>query len=476
MNLQNLMLPVMGMAAGLATTSCKGPEQKKEAPKPNIIYILTDDMGYSDLGCFGAKHIKTPNIDRLAAEGVRFTQHYAGTSVSAPSRCSLMTGLHTGHCQVRGNAEHPTGGQMPLAENTPTVARLLQQAGYKTALIGKWGMGDPGTTGEPSKQGFDHYFGYTCQIRAHNHYPEFLIRNGEKVMLDNKVTYRDSSEWHRGRGSYTTEMRQNAHHLFTNEALAFIEENQKNPFFIYMAVVIPHDNGEAPAGKRYELPSYAPYDTCQGWTEEEKGYAAQITLLDAEVGKIMDKLKDLNLDENTLIVFTSDNGGNSPGFFDKESNGIYRGIKRDMYEGGVRIPFIARWKGHIEAGRTSEHVSAFWDFLPTACEMAGIEAPKNTDGISYLPELLGKPQPQHEYLYWEFHEQGKKQGVRLGNWKGIRLNVAQNPNGPIELYDLATDPSENINVADKHPDVVSKIDSLMKASHTADPNWAFVKN
>lgn len=472
--MKEYVLPFLGMASCLSFYSCKSKQTNSQNEKPNIIYILADDMGYSDLGCYGSKKVLTPNIDQMAKEGMRFTRHYAGTSVCAPSRCSLMTGLHTGHCQVRGNAQHESGGQMPLAENTQTVARLLHDAGYNTALIGKWGLGDPGTTGEPTKQGFDQYFGYTCQVYAHNHYPEFLIRNGEKEYIGNKVVYRDSSEWHGGRGSYTTQMVQNAHHLFTNEAIEFIEKNQTTPFFIYLAVVFPHDNGEAEPGKRYELPSYQPYDTCLGWSESEKGYAAQISLLDAEVGKIMNKLQELKLDENTLVIFTSDNGGDAPGFFLNESNGNLRGIKRDMYEGGLRVPFIAHWKGTIAAGTINNHVSAFWDFLPTACDIAGIKQPVQTDGISYLPALLGREQTEHVYLYWEFHEQGKKQAVLQGDWKGIRLNVAKNPNGPIELYNLTNDPSESSNIAKDHPDIVAKFDSLMKVSHTHDPNWSLI--
>jgi arylsulfatase A-like enzyme len=445
----------------------------EESRKPNIIYIMADDMGYADLGCYGAKRIQTPNIDRLASEGILFTNHYAGNTVCAPSRCALMTGLSTGHCQVRGNKQWEPYGQIPLKENTVTVATELKKAGYKTALIGKWGLGVEGTSGDPLHQGFDYSYGYLCQVRAHNHCPEFLMDNGEKVFLDNKVIYMDTAHWTKGLGSYPIEKNQFSQELFTQKAIDFIEQNQKNPLFLYFPVIIPHDNGEAPEGKRYsDIPSFEPY-TNKDWTESEKGYAAMITYLDNEVGKIMDKLSDLGLDENTLVIFTSDNGGDSPDSFQLESNTPFRGAKRDLYEGGIRVPFIARWTGTIEAGRRSDHISAFWDFLPTACELANTEIPTETDGISYLPELLGKPQTAHESLYFEFHEQGGKQAIIEGDWKLIRLNVNDSLRTITELYNLKNDSSEQENLAETQIYKVTDLIEMMELKRTKNENFYF---
>ena len=437
-----------------------------QSQKPNIIYILADDLGFADLGCYGSKRIKTPNIDRLAAEGIRFTQHYSGTSVSAPSRCSLMTGLNTGHCQVRGNMQWEPYGQLPLEANTVTVASKLKEAGYKTAIIGKWGLGIEGTAGDPLKQGFDYQYGYLCQVMAHNHSPEYLMENGKKVMLRNKVVWMPKDNWTQGLGSYPVVKKDYSQTLFTQKALNFIEQNKRQPFFIYFAVVIPHDNGEAPKGKTHsDIPWFAPYKNMP-WTEEEKGYAAMVTYLDSEVGKIVKKLKSKGLDKNTIIIFTSDNGGDGPDGFAKESNLPFKGKKRDMYEGGIRIPMIVNWKGHIAPGRTSTLPSAFWDFMPTACELAGVKAPENTDGISYLPELLGKPQKKHQSLYFEFHEQGGKQAVIQGDWKCIRLNANYKERMTAELYNITEDPSETTNLATKYPDKVIDMVELMAKSRT----------
>lgn len=451
-----------GTLAGISSCAPKPPEVQK----PNIIYIMADDMGYADLGCYGSKRIKTPNLDRLAAEGIRFTHHYAGTSVCAPSRCSLMTGLTTGHCQVRGNLQWEPYGQLPLEENTVTVASKMKEAGYRTALIGKWGLGVEGTSGDPLKQGFDYYYGYLCQVLAHNHCPEFLIENGQKIRLTNKVIHTDPNDWTKGLGSYPVERNQFSQELFTKKAIRFIEANRSNPFFLYLPVIIPHDNGEAPNGKRYsDIPSFYPYED-EAWTESEKGYAAMVTYLDNEVGKIMTRLKELGLDENTLVIFTSDNGGDGPDGFYTESNLPFRGHKRDLYEGGIREPFIARWPGTIAAGRESDHVSAFWDFLPTACELAGVPAPEGIDGISYLPELLGKPQPKHESLYFEFHEQGGKQAVIKDGWKCIRLNTKTPEKITVELYNLKEDIGEQNNLSTQMPDKVNELVALMERSRT----------
>lgn len=435
---------------------------------------MADDMGYGDLGCYGSKRIQTPRIDSMAAEGVRFTNHYAGTPVSAPSRCSLMTGLTTGHCQVRGNLQWEPYGQMPLEAGTVTVASKLKEAGYATALIGKWGLGVEGTSGDPINQGFDYSFGYLCQVLAHNHSPEFLMENGKKVMLGNKVVYMDSTHWTKGLGSYPVEGKQYSQELFTKKALEFIEANQNKPFFLYLPVVIPHANDEAPDGKKYsDIPSFAPYEN-KPWTESEKGYAAMITYLDNEVGKIMDKLKSLGLDENTLVIFTSDNGGDSPDGFYNESNLPFRGHKREVYEGGIRVPFIARWKGTIAPNRISRHVSAFWDFLPTACDLAKVALPETTDGISYLPELTGNKQPTHESLYFEFHEQGGKQAIIKDGWKCIRLNVKNPEKTTVELYHLDEDTGEQKNLASQYPERVEELVLLMQHSRTE--NSSFILN
>ena len=455
---------VMATLAGSALIACQ--QASKPVLRPNIIYIMADDLGYGDLGCYGSKRIKTPHIDRLASEGIRFTNHYAGAAVSAPSRCSLMTGLTTGHCQVRGNQQWEPYGQMPLAEGTVTVASKMKEAGYKTALIGKWGLGVEGTSGDPLKQGFDYSFGYLCQVLAHNHSPEYLMENGQKIMLENKVVYMDSTDWTKGLGSYPVEIKQYSQELFTQKALEFIENSKSDPFFLYLPVVIPHRNDEAPEGKKYsDIPSFAPYEN-EPWTESEKGYAAMVTYLDNEVGKIMDKLKALGLDDNTLIIFTSDNGGDSPDGFYAESNLPFKGHKRDLYEGGIRVPFIARWSGKIAPGSESRHVSALWDFMPTACELAGVPLPDKTDGISYLPELMGKPQKAHESLYFEFHEQGGKQAVIKDGWKCIRLQVKNPEKTTIELYNLNDAVQEQHNLVSQFPEKAEELVLLMQHSRT----------
>jgi arylsulfatase A len=466
----------VSLCAGIALSSCQ-PEKSvtdSAGERPNIIYIMADDMGYNDLGCYGAPRIETPDIDQMAAEGIMFTQHYAGTSVCAPSRSSLMSGEHTGHTPVRGNMQWEPYGQLPLPENTVTVASLLQNAGYATTLIGKWGLGVEGTSGDPLNQGFDSYFGYLCQVLAHNHAPEFLMDNGEKVYLDNKVVWTDTSHWTNGLGSYPIEINQFSQELFTQRALSFIEENKDNPFFLYFPVVIPHDNGEAPEGKRYsDIPSFEPYED-KDWTESEKGYAAMITYLDNDVGKILDKLKELGIDENTLVIFTSDNGGDSPGSFHDESNQPFRGHKRDLYEGGIRVPFIAWWPGRIQPGTSTSHTSAFQDFMPTVCDLAGIEVPPVTDGISYLPSLLGQSQEKHDHLYFEFHEQGGKQAVIRDNWKLIRLDVKNPEKTRLELYNLENDLSEQNNLADVMPEKVAELFPLFEENHEKSPFFKLI--
>ena len=459
----------VGMAA-MTMTGCaysigsKGTD--KDEPKPNIIFVMADDLGYGDLGCYGQKTIKTPHIDRMADQGMRFTDHYAGSTVCAPSRCSLMTGLHTGHTYVRGNREIKPMGQLPLLPGTVTLPKVLKETGYKTALIGKWGLGGPDTTGTPNKQGFDYFYGYLCQRHAHNYYPEFLFCNDERVPLRNKVAGNRPD----GAG-VATEKIVYSHDLMATEALKFVEDNKDGPFFLYLAITIPHANNEA-GRKGMEVPDHGIYAD-KDWPEPQKGHAAMIGRLDRDMGRLFRKLKDLGIDDNTIVFFTSDNGphregGADPEFFD--SNGPLRGMKRDLYEGGIRVPMIARWPGRIEAGTTTDHISAFWDVLPTYASLAGAKVPRNTDGLCMVPTLLGKDsrQKQHEFLYWEFHGRGSKQAVRMGRWKLIRFGAA----GKLELYDLETDLGETNNVADEHPDVVAKIEAYLANARTESEFWS----
>jgi arylsulfatase A-like enzyme len=472
MNRRDFLITIGAGALTATISGCKnGPARGRadKPPRPNIIFILADDLGYGDLGCYGQKEIATPNIDRIAAEGMRFTDHYAGSTVCAPSRCSLMTGLHTGHCWIRGNA------LIPLRPSDVTVAELLKKAGYTTGIIGKWGLGEAGTTGIPNKKGFDYWFGYLNQRHAHNYYPEFLWRNQEKIaVLGNQLPSESSVEDRIGGWGRSVKQTTYSDDLFTKEALAFVEQNQDKPFFLYLAYTVPHANNEA-GQNGMEVPSLGQYAD-KDWPPPQKGHAAMITRMDGDIGKLMAKLKELGIDDNTLVMFSSDNGphkegGGDPNFF--KSSGPLLGYKRDLYEGGIRVPMLARWPGKIKAGSVTSHTSAFWDFLPTCCELVGIETPKGTDGISILPTLLGQPEKQkkHEFLYWEFHEQGKKQAVRTGDWKGIRLNVAKNPDGPIELYNLKADIDEQKNIATEHTEVTEKIKEFLKAARTPSENW-----
>jgi arylsulfatase A len=440
--------------------------------RPNIIFILADDMGYGEIEPFGQRLIKTPNLTRMANEGMRLTNHYAGTAVCAPSRCALMTGLHTGHAEVRGNQQYKTrNGQSPLSDQAVTVAELLKTSGYATGLIGKWGLGDTGTSGDPNKQGFDFFYGYTDQVLAHNHFPEFLIRNGKKEYLRNEVEYLDSSTW----GSITKSRKDFADELFVKEAIKFITENQQRNFFLYLPFIIPHCNDEGLKDFQYEAPSQREY-VSQPWSKDEKDYAASISYLDEYVGKILDQLKKLGLDSNTLVIFTSDNGPrvNQMRF---NSSGYLRGFKRDLYEGGIRVPFIAWWPGHIKNTTVSDHVSTFWDFLPTACTLAGVERPFTTDGISYLPTLLATGnQKQHDYLYFEFHEGDGAQAVRKGQWKAVVSGVKRENPSALELYNLENDPSEKNNVADQFPEISAEMSSIIKKAHVPSPAFALPKD
>ncbi len=426
--------------------------------KPNIIFILADDLGYGELGCYGQKKIKTPNLDQMAAEGMRFTQCYAGSTVCAPSRSSLMTGQHTGHTRVRGNAAYP------LRPEDVTVAEVLKSAGYKTGAFGKWGLGLQGTTGTPSKQGFDDWYGYLSQTHAHDYYPTQLWRSSTLHQLEDHAFIIDRNLYD-NRAVYS-------HNLFSMTASNFIRVNKFFSFFLYLSYTIPHANNELgkKTGNGMEVPSDAPYAK-EDWPQPEKNKAAMITRLDEDVGALMRHLKKLKIETNTVVFFCSDNGPHKEGGIDSKffnSSGPLRGIKRDMYEGGIRVPMIAWWPGTIKPGVVSDQVWAFWDFLPTAAEIAKTKPPEGIDGISMLPTLLGHKQTnQHQFLYWEFHEKGSKQAVRMGDWKAIRLA----PGTPLELYDLKTDQGEAVNVAEKHANVVAKIEDYLKTARTESERW-----
>lgn len=452
-----------------AIIACAMSEAHAQAQfnKPNIIFILADDLGYGDLGCYGQRQIVTPHLDRMAAEGIRFTQHYAGSTVCAPSRCALMTGMHMGRARVRAN------DRKILLEEDLTVAELLKGAGYKTGLIGKWGLGEEGSSGHPNRQGFDYFYGYLNQVHAHNYYPAFLWRNEEKIKLSN-IVERPDRGYAREHGGVSTNKAQYSHDLVTEEALAFVERNSADRFFLYLSYTIPHANNEA-GRNGMEVPSLGDY-TDKDWPAAQRAHAAMISRLDRDVGRLLEKLGELGIDDETLVIFTSDNGphgegGADPDFFD--SSGPLRGIKRDLYEGGIRVPMIARWPRTIAPERTSDHISAFWDFLPTCAALAGVEADLDSDGISYLPTLLGATQPGHEYLYWEFYERGGKQAVRWNRWKGIRLGALRAPGGPIALYDLTSDLDESEDLATEHPEIVQRIAEMMQSAHKDAGSYSF---
>jgi len=444
--------------------------------KPNIILILADDLGYGDLGCYGQQKINTPHIDQLASQGMRFTQHYSGTTVSAPSRCSLLTGLHTGHCEIRGNATASPEGQYPLSDSAVTLAKVLKLAGYSTGCFGKWGLGFIENTGNPLKHGFDNFYGYYCQSLAHRYYPKYLWNNDKKIMLNNQ-------------GSM---LRDYAPDLIHQQALRFIHQNQDTSFFLFLPYILPHaelivpDDSLFRNNKNKFLPEknfigndYGPDINPSGYSSQlysHAAFAAMIQRLDNYVGEIISLLEMLNIDSNTIILFSSDNGphleaGADPEYFN--SNGGLRGFKRDLYEGGIRVPLIVSWPGNILPGTVNNHICSSWDFLPTFCDFANISTPEKTDGISFLNSLLGKENRQHNHLYWEFHEQGGKQAVRLNQWKGIKLQMANNPEAPIELYNIESDSAETINLANQFPDIVERINQIMINEHHLQQNFLF---
>ena len=450
------MLLVAGSTLALCA-ACSATAEDNQ--KPNIIYILADDMGVGDLGCYGQTKIKTPAIDKMAEEGMLFTQHYAGAAVSAPSRCSLLTGLHTGHATVRGLPKFSASGNpVDMTDKDITLGNLLQQEGYQTACIGKWGLAEGDMSSMPLNRGFNYFFGYKTHVDAHHYYPEYLWRNNEKVPLPQNNTKAKT-------GDYSND-------LFTKEALEYIRQHQDKPFFLYLAYTTPHLELTVPEDSKEQYKNLGwPVRKLGGghYYNDEDGnvaYAGMISRMDSYVGKVLCLLKELEMDENTIVCFSSDNGPEyDNGFFN--SNGSLRGVKRELYEGGIRAPFIVRWPGKVKAGSLTKHLSAFWDVLPTFCELAGAEEKVQTDGLSFLPTLLGKEQPKHDYLYWETNmKQGPIQAVRMGNWKGVKFL-----DKPMELYDLDADPHEQNDIASEHDEVVKTITHLMETGRTPHPEY-----
>ena len=436
------LLPLLILLALAPRSALPGAVPSAPPLKPNIIYILLDDAGIGDFSAYGCKYGVTPNIDRLATEGMKFTRAYSGSAVCAPSRMVLMTGQHTGHILRRANQSKV--GLLALPAGQTTVARMLQNAGYATGGFGKWGLGNPETTGVAEKQGFDVFFGYYDQKHAHNHYTDYLIRNSVKVPIQQsgKHTWADYAPTR-----------------IADETLSFIEQNKDRPFFCYAAWTPPHGDYVIP-----ENPVFAG----KPWPEEIKSYAAMVALADRDVGRVMQKLKDLGIDDRTLVIFSSDNGANPEFIEPLGSTGGLRGHKRMLYEGGTRAPLIVRWPGKIQPGTTSDLLTALVDFLPTAAELSGLPAPKGIDGHSIVPTLLGKGQPtRHESLYFEIYEPYFQQAVRMGDWKGYRLGTK----APLELYDLKADPAEKQNIAAAHLDIVRKIEAIMKAEHSPSPYY-----
>jgi len=440
------------------------------AERPNLIWIMADDLGYGDLGCYGQKVIQTPELDRMAKEGLRFTQFYAGATVCAPSRSVLLTGQHHGHTRVRGNAGQKNPLAQALRAEDTTVAKVLQQAGYETTLYGKWGLGDVGKaeSGLPRKQGFDQFFGYLNQHHAHNHFPDFLWENESRAGLPNEVVPVGAEG-----GGYATKAVQFADDLLAEKAIAYVQAKHEKPFFLYWSMVIPHANNERTGELKNgaQVPDFGPY-TDTDWPEPDKGQAAMITRLDAMVGRMLQTLREIGLDRNTLVIFTSDNVPHNESNHNLKRfnpSGPLKGIKRSLTDGGIRVPCIAWWPGTIEAGRESAHVAYFGDWMATAAELAGTETPASCDSISFVPTLKGQGgQAEHEWLYWEFHEKNFQQAALLnGRWKGIRTGL----DGPVTLYDLETDVGETTDVATKHPEVVERIAKYLSTARSESSEW-----
>jgi len=467
-----LFVLMLGVGCLLQMTSTSAAAEQA----PNIVFILADDLGYAELGSYGQKKIKTPNLDQLAEDGMRFTDFYCGNAVCAPSRCVLLTGKHGGHAYIRTNgdpgmmlpetkalgAEFP--GQNPIPDDEVTIAEMLKQKGYATAAIGKWGLGHFGSSGDPNKQGFDLFYGFNCQRHAHNHYPNYLWRNREKeVQPGNDRTLHGET--------YSQSQ-------FRDVAIEFIEANADKPFFLYLPFAVPHLSIQVPNEDLKEYADMPEHDyEHRGYLKHPQphaGYAAMITHMDRDIGAILDKIEEKGLTDNTVVMFSSDNGptydrlgGSDSDFFNSAAH--FRGLKGSLYEGGIRVPLIVKWPGHVKPGTVSDHPAAFYDMMPTFADIAGVQPPEDIDGISILPTLRGKEQKEHDYLYWEFPSYGGQQAVRMGDWKAIRQNMmrprAENA-GKLELYNLKSDPSESNDVAAEHPKVVAKAEAAMKEAHT----------
>ena len=428
--------------------------------RPNVVLIMADDLGYGDLGCYGQREIRTPRIDRLAAEGLRLTHCYSGSTVCAPSRCSLLTGRHTGHARIRGNGGwvgppelRVRESELPLQDGDVTIAEVLKGVGYATGACGKWGVGRPGSTGLPTRQGFSQFLGFLNQLHAHTYYPEYLWGNETMLSLD-----RNLGGWNRDW----------VHDRFTRFAIDFITEHQAEPFFLYVAYTVPHG--------RYEIPDDSPYGD-RDWPQPIRDYAAMVTRMDRDVGKILDRLDQLGLDDRTLVLFTSDNGPEIY-YFEKTglvddydrilgSRGGLTGWKRDLTDGGIRVPMIVRWPGQIAAGTESDRPCALYDLLPTIAELAGAAVPPGVDGLSLVPTLRGRQQPPAEYLYWEFFERGFQQAVRHGDYKALRLSEG----GPLQLFDIVDDPTESHDLASERPEVAARIESYLDSARSPSENW-----
>ncbi|GAB1453612.1 arylsulfatase [Draconibacterium sp.] len=483
----------------LSVMSCNTSEKEKPT-KPNIIYILADDLGYAELGCYGQDRIETPNIDALATNGMRFTQHYSGAPVCAPSRCVLLTGKHLGHAQIRGNdewaergpvwdfeamAKNPNlEGQRPLKTGTITIGTVLQSAGYKTAVVGKWGLGAPLTEGIPNKQGFEFFYGYNCQRQAHTYFPVHLWKDTTKILLNNKMVP-PNTKLPKGADIYNPDsyadywLTEYSPDLMQTELINFIKESKDTPFFMYYATPIPHNPLQAP--KRwvdYYLNKFGdeePYLGNKGYFPQRYPhacYAAMVSYLDEQVGEIVATLKDLGLYENTIIIFTSDNGPTYTGgadspWFDsaKPFKSEFGWGKGNVNEGGIHVPMIAQWPGKIAPGTETDLISAFYDVLPTFCEITGVHVPNDIDGKSFLPTLLGKEkQEKHDFLYWEFPETGGQQAVRMGKWKGIRKDIKKD-SLRVQLFNLEVDIQELNDVSAQNPEIVKEIETIFKNEH-----------
>ncbi len=484
---------IVAISAVVLVLSCS---KEKSPTKPNIILIMADDLGCNELGCYGQKIIKTPNIDGLAEEGMTFTQFYAGSPVCAPSRCVLLTGLHTGHAFVRDNYElggfrdEDEGGQLPLPEGTKTIGTILKENGYVTGIIGKWGLGGPGSSGIPNKQGFDYFYGYLCQKQAHNYYPTHLWENENRDTQDNEFFMphqkldgdpEDLASYEKYKGNdYALDK-------MSEKALAFLEQNKDTSFFLYLPVTVPHlaiqvPDDESSLEEYKKIIPDSPYVGNKGYLPHpypRAAYAAIITRMDREIGKIIQFLKTNNLDKNTIVVFTSDNGptynrlgGSDSEFF--ESNKPFSGLKGSLHEGGIRVPLVVWWPDNIAPGFVSDHIGAFQDFLPTIADIAGITTDKDIDGLSFYSTLIGQDnQEKHNYLYWEFPSYGGQVAVRMGKWKALGKGLLKNPDNPLDLYDLENDIAEQYNVADENPEVIKQINEIIKTSRTPSEYFPF---